>query len=504
LIPKRVESEGVARPGSIFLISLVVPVSAFVATVYPATPLDDQALLDRVNPAVVQVFAEGGSGTGFVVNDEGYVATNHHVVEGSGQFVVVQAGQHAQAELIWSDRDLDLALLRTDLDDLAPLVFAVSPPRVLSDVTAIGFPGVADILSPSAGASDPTFTEGNVGKRIQRGTWNGRRELRVVQHSAQINPGNSGGPLVDACGRVVGVNTSGPRAMLIRTPAGDEVQAPTGVFFASFIAELADALESLGHAYESVADSCEAPLAVGPGVAASEAEDLARRIEELEGSLETQTAQERAATEERLTQLDGQLDELLARASSAPSERWLATPLAVAIAVVVLASVVLFGFASLRTGMIEAVARAGRGASRVVRSRRSRAAPVPASGARKAPHTVRVRVGRGRGVEVSLDSSTVSRMHVELEPRGRGYVLIDRGSTNGTRVFRNDAWQPVVRELVGPDEPLELGDYRTTARRLVASARAVAADAPALDQGVSDDRPAGPVRRDAKGRVVPN
>ena len=398
--------------------SLILMASALVLSgpLFPAAPLDDQAWLDLVNPTVVQVFAEGGSGSGFVVgvvntpDHMAYVATNHHVIEGSGQFVVAQAGQHAPAELIWSDPDLDLALLRTNLGGLEPLVLAVSPPRVLSDVTAVGFPGVADILSPDTGASDPTFTEGNVGKRIQRGTWNGRRELRVVQHSAQINPGNSGGPLIDACGRVVGVNTSGPRAMLIRTPAGDEVQAPTGVFFASFIAELAASMESEGYAYESATDSCEAPLAVGPGAAAREAEDLARRIEELEGNLETQSDQERAVTEERLAQLDGQLDELLARASSEPLERWLTTPLAVAFAALVLASVVLLGVASLRTSMIEAVARVGRGASHVVRSRRSQAASVPVSGAGKPPHTLRIRVGRGRDMDVRLDSSRVSRL----------------------------------------------------------------------------------------------
>ncbi|MDE2692441.1 MAG: trypsin-like peptidase domain-containing protein [Acidobacteriota bacterium] len=493
-------ARGVAR-----LILIATTMALLRGPAFPAAPLGDQAFLDRVNPAVVQVITEVGSGTGFVVNDQGYVATNHHVVEGSREFVVAQAGRHASAELIWSDPDLDLALLSTDLAGLEALVLAVSPPRVLSDVTAVGFPGVADIMSLSTEASDPTFTEGNVGKRIQRGTWNGRRELRVVQHSAQINPGNSGGPLIDACGRVIGVNTSGPRALVIVTQDGVDVQAPTGVFFASFIAELADSLETQSVAYRSATDSCEAPLAVGPGVATADAEDLARRIEELERNLDGQNTQERAATEERLAELDREWEELLAGSTS---NRWLTAPLAGAVAVVILASIMLFGFASLKVGMAEAIARVGRGASHVVRSRRARAASVPASVARKRADTFRVRVGRGRDVDVKLSSSRVSRLHVELEVRGQEYLLLDHGSTNGTRVLRDGTWQPVTQELVGPDEQLELGDYRTTARQLMALADASShsggVGVPSSEGYVSDDRPVGPVRRDARGRVVPH
>ena len=245
------------------LASAVTVVALLSGPVFSVAPLGDQAFLDLVNPAVVQVIAEDGWGTGFVVNDQGYVATNHHVVEGGGRLLVAQAGRSASAELIWSDPDLDLAILSTDLGSLEALVLAVSPPRVLSDVTAVGFPEIADILSPSAEASDPTFTEGNVGKRIRRDTWNGRRRLRVVQHSAQINPGNSGGPLIDACGRVVGVNTMAPAAFLSETQDG-LVDAPAGVYFASFIAELAFVLEERGIAHVATPEPCEAPLTVAP------------------------------------------------------------------------------------------------------------------------------------------------------------------------------------------------------------------------------------------------
>ena len=234
--------------------------------VLSAAPLGDQAFLDRVNPAVVQVITEDSLGTGFLVNDQGYVATNHHVVEGveeGGQlFVVAQAGRQAQAEVIWSDSDLDLAVLLTDLSGLEPMDLAVSPLGVLSEVTAVGFPAAAEILSPSDGASDPTFTRGSVGKRIQRGSWNGRRQLRVVQHSAEINAGNSGGPLVDACGRVVGVNTASAGADVFVTQDGVEVDASTGVHFASFVAELVHVLREQEIPHVAVTDPCEEPPAM--------------------------------------------------------------------------------------------------------------------------------------------------------------------------------------------------------------------------------------------------
>lgn len=490
--------------------AVLAAVAGFFAVAFAATPLDDEALLERVLPAVVQVIVDDGSGTGFVVSELGHVATNHHVVEGSQRFRVVQAGRQVRADFVWSDPDLDLAVLRAELNGVAPLVLAVSPPRVLSDVTAVGFPGVADILF--AAGSEATFTEGNIGKRIQHGTWNGRRWLRLVQHSAQINPGNSGGPLLDACGRVVGVNTSSPRADVRVTRAGVQVQAPTGVFFASFIAELADALESRGIAYTSETDSCEAPLAVPAGVAAAEAEDFTRQIEELEGRLGRQTAEEREKTEAQLAELDGQLGELLAGARAEPR---LEAPLVVAFAALVLASVMVFGFVALRGGLIRAVARVRARASHVVSSRRSKShSRGPNQGPRPGVGTManaRVRVGRGRDVDVRLDASSVSRLHLDLEACAQGYLLTDRGSTNGTRVLREGKWRRVVREVVRPREPLELGDYRTTAEKLARMARPSrhrlgSPDAPVRQShaGSDDGRPVGPVRRDSRGRVVPD
>ena len=184
-----------------------------------ATILDDQAFLDAVRPAVVQVVVDDGSGSGFVLNAGGHIATNHHVAAGSARFTVQQGARSARAELVWSSEALDLAVIRTHMAGLRPLVLAVSPPPELTDVTAVGFPGIANAVSIST-AAEPTFSEGNIGRRVAWGTWDGRTMLRIVQHTAQISPGNSGGPLMDGCARVVGVNTAIPAVTIENNPGG--------------------------------------------------------------------------------------------------------------------------------------------------------------------------------------------------------------------------------------------------------------------------------------------
>ena len=250
-----------------------------------ATALSDRTLHSKVNGAVVKVIAETGSGSGFVLNSRGDVATNHHVVEGSGRFAVKQGDRDAQADLVWSSADFDLAVLRIrqpGLPGLATVILATSPPAPPLNAVAVGFPGAAETIA-TADTAIPSYIKGNV-FRIFSGTWNGRRELRIVQHSADINPGNSGGPLFDACGRVIAVNTAGPPVTVSQTPGGPSINAPTGILWASFIGELARELGSLSIPFESSSDSCSAAVS-GGGASPEQVEDLQRQIEDLERSL---------------------------------------------------------------------------------------------------------------------------------------------------------------------------------------------------------------------------
>lgn len=131
-----------------------------------------------------------GSGTGFIVSASGHLLTNQHVVSGCGRLSV--DGQ--PVTVLAEDAVFDLALLQVDaLSGAALAAFAVSPARLNSDVTVVGFPlsGLLGGLNVTRGAV--TSTKGIGGDGIN------------MQISAPVQPGNSGGPVLNASGQVVGV-----------------------------------------------------------------------------------------------------------------------------------------------------------------------------------------------------------------------------------------------------------------------------------------------------------
>ncbi len=132
-------------------------------------------------------------------------------------------------------------------------------------VYALGFPSDADIPTLGGLALDATVTSGVLG-RVFAGAWT-VRELTIVQHDADINPGNSGGPLLDECGRVIGVNTAGVSAT-VTSPDGDSqvVPAASGIFWASSVSELSAELDSLGISYRLDRAPCTAESRVLPPV----------------------------------------------------------------------------------------------------------------------------------------------------------------------------------------------------------------------------------------------
>jgi serine protease DegQ len=143
--------------------------------------------------------AQRGLGSGVIVSPEGYLITNHHVIEGADEIEVQLAdGRGASARLVGTDPETDVAVLKIDLPKLPAVVFGNSDQLRVGDVVlAIGNPfGVGQ-----------TVTSGIVSAL-------GRNQLGLstfenfIQTDAAINPGNSGGALVDANGNLVGINTA--------------------------------------------------------------------------------------------------------------------------------------------------------------------------------------------------------------------------------------------------------------------------------------------------------
>ncbi len=175
------------------------------APITPTPKTDIGAVYAKASQAVVSVRVGNGSGTGFVIDRDGTIVTNDHVVGSSGRAQVRfdDAGALVPATVVGTDPSSDLAVLKVDPSSLptglTPLTFAPSKDVVVGDsAIAIGYPlGL-----------DRTVTAGIVsglGREIEAP--NGYRIDRVLQTDAPINPGNSGGPLLDAQARVIGVNS---------------------------------------------------------------------------------------------------------------------------------------------------------------------------------------------------------------------------------------------------------------------------------------------------------
>jgi Do/DeqQ family serine protease len=145
--------------------------------------------------------AQVGLGSGVIVAPEGYLLTNHHVVDGATDIEVqLPDGRQASAAVVGSDAETDIAVLKIDLAALPVMTLGdVRAAQVGDAVLAIGNPfGVGQ-----------TVTAGIVSALDRGGARLGNSPLQnFIQTDAAINPGNSGGALVDAGGRLLGINTA--------------------------------------------------------------------------------------------------------------------------------------------------------------------------------------------------------------------------------------------------------------------------------------------------------
>lgn len=140
--------------------------------------------------------SRGPSGSGFLISKDGFVLTNNHVIDGVDKvFVRLHNGRDLQAEIVGTDEETDIALLKIKGEDFKPLdIGDIENTKVGSWVLAIGAPF----------GFDQTVTAGIISAK---GRSVGEQYIPYVQTDVAINPGNSGGPLINMNGRVIGINS---------------------------------------------------------------------------------------------------------------------------------------------------------------------------------------------------------------------------------------------------------------------------------------------------------
>ncbi|MGA2670965.1 MAG: trypsin-like peptidase domain-containing protein [Dehalococcoidia bacterium] len=179
----------------------------------PATPLPDfLPVVAKVMPSVVSVtteiitsdffghqYTETAAGSGIIIDDKGYIATNNHVVEDAQSIYVELAdGRTFHANIVGADNLSDLAVIKIDAANLTYIYWGNSSLSSVGEwVLAIG-----NALGEGITASEGIVSRLNVSVSVEENTLYG-----LVQTTAAINPGNSGGPLVNMAGDVIGITS---------------------------------------------------------------------------------------------------------------------------------------------------------------------------------------------------------------------------------------------------------------------------------------------------------
>ena len=206
---------------------------AVIVPEYAALDGSLEALYEKYSPGVVSLqftTAEGsGQGTGFVIDKEGHIVTNYHVASGIDQLEVhFSSGLKVYGQVIGSDMDSDLAVIKVDVDpsELVPLTLGDSNLiKVGQTVVAIGNPyGLSGTMTVGVVSARGRVLDSM--RQTAAGTYYSSGD--TIQTDALINPGNSGGPLLNLNVEVIGVNRAIQTAGLSAT--GDAIN--TGIGFA--------------------------------------------------------------------------------------------------------------------------------------------------------------------------------------------------------------------------------------------------------------------------------
>lgn len=213
--------------------------------------------LDKSVVLIVNIMANAkATGTGFVINQQNYVITNHHVIQDHKQLFIADGGTDQAslkpAVVKWSSKEKDLAILHVPNLQSRPAVSLSSiEPSKGTTVYAIGFPEIADFLIQQT-STESSVTIGSVSRLINAAWHENEPKFRIIQHSSELNGGNSGGPLINDCGQVVGINTV--KTSLAASISRGEIIS--GVFYASHISSLIEVLKAKAIPFNQITTVC--------------------------------------------------------------------------------------------------------------------------------------------------------------------------------------------------------------------------------------------------------
>jgi len=160
------------------------------------------SLVRRLSKSIVSVNSHMSSGTGIILNGEGYIATCNHVLQGCNEAKIGQGERMYTARILATDPYNDIALLKSDhLGDFTPIEFA--------DSTKLNTGQFILALANPFNRTQPTATTGIItNPDASLRPWRGTAMENVIATDAKLNPGFSGGPLVDVSGKAIGMNTA--------------------------------------------------------------------------------------------------------------------------------------------------------------------------------------------------------------------------------------------------------------------------------------------------------
>jgi Trypsin-like peptidase domain/FHA domain len=398
--------------------------------------------------SIVRVWndTQGGRGTGWVVNNESYVVTNQHVVAGGTEFSVQLAGTEPSdslpAELVWADQRLDLAVLRVPGYEAPPFKLHVEDPDRGIRVYTAGYPGLADDAAETL-TNQISIYGGTVALVVDQP----RTNRRIIQHDNIVNAGNSGGPLLDDCGRVLGLTSYGRES--------EGIQADF-VWYSIHIMELARELDRLGIAYEVDNTICDVAGDGGSGVSGEQIGEIEEDIRDLGGNV---------------SNLDSDFGDL---------ERFVkAYGALLAGALVILLVLVLRKPRERIVRIIERVSKKVRNSiSRRKPLQKAKATPkqmagpgLVMSGFGSDGRTIRIELvfevlecsGKGMSigrdtalVDFALNDDRISRRHARLSIEDDSIVLEDLNSTNGTQI-NGKTLMPYTPQEIAPGDIIRFG-----------------------------------------------